>query len=304
MRNRTSLTLLLCLFLFQQLEAKVRIIVPVFNRPDFIELQYKGLKKFLKDDFELMLFNDANRDEMRQEIEQVCGNLGIMCVRVPQELHNPDPKAPEGSASYRHGEVLQFAYNNFGVHHDDIVCTMDSDMFMIREFSIRDYLGDYDLNAYYGWAFTTHFLVLNIPKLKDPETISFRCRVSPDGDFKDVGHDGYVYIEAHKPELKVKQVDILWGIHRDLHIDRKTRVISQLLEKGYTMAEANLVKAIFDATNAAARQGIGSGDCDIGFYEGNIFLDYKHGSLWTNPNPMMEETKNRIVKQFLHTLLD
>ena len=37
----------------------MKIITPVVNNPDFIELQYYTLKKYVKGDYEFIVFNDA-----------------------------------------------------------------------------------------------------------------------------------------------------------------------------------------------------------------------------------------------------
>ena len=40
-------------------QTKVLIFTYSYNKPEFIELQYKTFKKFLLDDHELIVFNDA-----------------------------------------------------------------------------------------------------------------------------------------------------------------------------------------------------------------------------------------------------
>ena len=52
--NAMKWILILTLWLQVTLFGVVRILTFHYNQSDFIELQHKGLKKFLKDDFELI----------------------------------------------------------------------------------------------------------------------------------------------------------------------------------------------------------------------------------------------------------
>ncbi len=294
---------MICLFLLSihQIYAKVLIIIPVYNRPDFIEWQCNLFKKFLKDDYEIKMFNDADNDPMQQAIEQTCANLGITCIRVPQNLHNIDPNCYRASASFRHGEVLQFAFDNYGYDHDDIVAVFDSDVFLIHEWNIRDYMRDYDLNAAVVWgdpnAMITgscvHFLIMNMPKLEHRRSFGFRAKFE-NGGFEEPGGDGLGYFKAH-PDLNIKCSSSLAGVRSSeaLNLNAAEDVGVQLESRGYTPAEIDLILSIRNSNVY----------CDIGFWDTNLFLDYKHGSGWNGPTGQMVETKNRLVGKFIHSLL-
>ena len=51
---------------------KVLIFTYSYNRPDFIEIQEKTFKKFLKDDYEFVVFNDARYPDMQAKIRNTC----------------------------------------------------------------------------------------------------------------------------------------------------------------------------------------------------------------------------------------
>jgi glycosyltransferase involved in cell wall biosynthesis len=149
----------------------VRILTFHYNQSDFIELQHKCLKKFLKDDFELIVFNDAKTEENKKAIERVCFDLDLKCVRFEPKWHlkNPlniylhqciqDPSVEKiwdwhagttvqeiaQNPSVRHSHVIQFALDHYGYDHDDIVVIMDGDNFLIKPLSIRQLLGSHDL---------------------------------------------------------------------------------------------------------------------------------------------------------------
>lgn len=281
------------------LEAKILVFVPVYNRPDFIEWQHALFKKFLKDDYELMIFNDADNDLMEQTIEKTCTNLGITYIRMPQELHNVDPKTDRWCPGYRHGEVLQYAFDHYGYDHDDIVAVFDSDMFLIREWSIREFLGDCEINGSVVYGDPTsqitgvcvHFLMMNMPKLPDRRSFGFKSRA--ENGYQEVGADSVPYFNTHK-NLKIKPSYSMTSVRGpESKLDPAFDLRPQLEERGYTPREIGLILSVRHAPVF----------CDIGFWETYLFLDYKHGSGWTGPSSQTVETKNRLVGNFIRNLL-
>ena len=166
-----SLFLILTVLFSHALSAKVRILTFHYNKPDFIELQHKCLKKFLLDDYELIVFNDAASSIHEQNIRLKCQKLGIECVRFEPEWHLADPlseiigqwigdpeiinsdfgvskqdglyahEAIANQPSLRHCHVIQYALDHYGYEHDDLVALMDGDAFFIRNTCLKDRLG-------------------------------------------------------------------------------------------------------------------------------------------------------------------
>jgi len=169
--------LLVFLFMSTQVFAKVRILTFHCNQAGFIEMQYKTLSKFLLDDFELIIFNDAKTVENEKWIESVCQTYQIKCVRFEPEWHLTDPlnsylkmKLQEPSTigiwgwnastsveelgslpSVRHSHVIQYALDHYGYCHDDIVVLMDGDNFLIKPLSFRELLGSNDIVGFNQW---------------------------------------------------------------------------------------------------------------------------------------------------------
>ncbi len=195
--------LALLLLVSIQLHAKVRILTFHYNRGDFIELQHQTFQKFLQDDYELIVFNDAKTEENKKWIEEVCQKYEIECVRFHQEWHMTDPlnyylqsrlqeptthgwwgwtasTAIEEFASHpsvRHCHVIQYALDNYGYDHDDIVVIMDGDNFLIQPLSIRELLGTKDLVAFnqrpdHGAALRREG-ILTMPKGKEMPWVVF-----------------------------------------------------------------------------------------------------------------------------------
>lgn len=69
----------LLFFFYGELPAKIRILTFHYNKPDFIEWQYKTFKRFLMDDFELIVFNDAARSKDEKAIQEIFERLDKVC---------------------------------------------------------------------------------------------------------------------------------------------------------------------------------------------------------------------------------
>ncbi len=160
------------------LSAKVRILTFHYNQADFIELQYKTFSKFLKEDFELIVFNDAATTYNKEQIEKVCKQYGITCIRFEPEWHLTDPintyihmrmQDPSVSGywnwsasttieeisqhpSVRHSHVIHFALENYGYDHDDIIVLMDGDNFLVKPLSLTALLKHTDIVAFSRWG--------------------------------------------------------------------------------------------------------------------------------------------------------
>lgn len=153
-----SLVLLVNICNVPLLLTKVLIFTYAYNRPDFIEIQHKTFQKFLLDDYEFIVFNDAANKDMLQQITEVCKKLHIACIAIPQEIHQRpylsrpiSPWFPTRlqAPAVRNCNVVQYSLDTFGFDHDDILILIDSDMFLIKEFSVRDYLKEYELAGYH-----------------------------------------------------------------------------------------------------------------------------------------------------------
>lgn len=81
----------LFLLLTEGISAKVRILTFHYNKPDFIELQHRCLQKFMLDEYELIVFNDAATEENERAIRETCESLGIECVRFQPKWHLTSP---------------------------------------------------------------------------------------------------------------------------------------------------------------------------------------------------------------------
>ena len=120
-----------------------QIFTSVVNRPDFVETQYRLFKTFLKDEeWQFNVVDDSMEESITEEFKSVCDIYGIKYYRKPQ---NPNKKFDNPLAGARHAtETIQWTYDtiNKEKHDEDMVLFCDSDMFLLDEFSIEEYIKD------------------------------------------------------------------------------------------------------------------------------------------------------------------
>lgn len=300
--------LTLFFLLFIQVEATVRILTFHCNRPDFIELQHKTLQKFMEDDYELIVFNDAKTEQLEIEIREMCEKHQILCVRFEQYWHEIDPlndqittwlrdpvnrsgitfekEGAPAQPSIRHCHVIQYALDHFGYDHDDVVVLLDGDCFPIRPCSFRKLLGDDHIAGIhrvagdipgldYLWVVCTFF---NPMKLPDRYNLKFNVTII-ERILWDTGTQLYYYVKNH-PEVKVKN----WYVQHS--IDYKETSDELLLLSNFTDKEIKLTKAL-------------SWPNSVEFHLDHLFLHFS-ASTWSYHG---YEEKHRLVHEFINSIL-
>ncbi|MDE3046079.1 MAG: hypothetical protein KGJ02_05495 [Verrucomicrobiota bacterium] len=110
------------LFLFtMSLNGKTLIMTHTYNRPDFIPWQYHSFKKFIDGEFDFVVFNDAPNEELFAEIEEVCKQLDITSISVPQIIHSLPYLFRDwgiGGPSAECAETIQYMLNMLHVKLD------------------------------------------------------------------------------------------------------------------------------------------------------------------------------------------
>lgn len=209
------------MFYVVKIDSKIRLMTFHYNRPDFLELQCKCLNKFLKEknDYELIVFNDAVDPRLRDQITRISKAYGAQCIIYPQELHDTGPLIEKiekwgygKSGSVRHCQLVQYALDRFGYSHDDIVGIFEGDIFLTREFSLREALKNNNvigavqtdrdgIGIEYMWIGLCFFNIKNLP---NKETLSFDLHFHNDRIFLDSGGSSYYYLK-NNPEVSVKK---------------------------------------------------------------------------------------------------
>ena len=297
----------LVLFLLPlSIAAKVLLITHSYNRPDFIEIQHQTFKKLLHDDYELVVFNDAPDHTMMNRISAMCARYDIRCIRIPQEIHTRPylPRVPHDNlqqTNIRHANCVQYSLDTIGFDHDGIVFILDSDMFLIRPFSISEYMKDKDIAAFIKRAPNSVYClcpalcILSMNKLPHKQTLNFNCGTI-NGSPADSGGWTYYYLIKH-PEVTVKQVDVLYS-HQ------------LLLEDKHINQPAN--NSVPDNSKIAFYTNLGFNDHEINFllkkpdtfefYLDHYFLHYRDGSNDTHQSPHYHTHKFQVFSEFINTI--
>lgn len=174
---------------FYKYRINMKIIVPVCNNPRFIEMQIATFRKFIKQEYEFIIFNDAkkfpdysnfNDITIFKQIEDTCTLLNIPCINVP----NDQDSYKIDNASNRHARTMNFIFS-FMKKYPDQYWIIDSDMFIIRDFDLHKY-NEYDCavivhkrpnNFRYIWPNIFYF---NMHLLKYPELVNFNTQLPGD----------------------------------------------------------------------------------------------------------------------------
>lgn len=202
-----SKVLLLLLFSIH-IHAKVLIITHAYNKPEFIEWQTRCFKKFLLDDYEFVVFNDAPPGPMHDSIVAMCAQLHLQCIPIPQEIHNHPQEEiywetdPAATGTKRHTDGIQYSFDLIGYNHPGPVILIDSDLFIIKPFSAEKSLEHFDIVSLVRAPLISNpraapimhlwpgFSLLAMDRLPNKQTLDYKCG-NINGHIVDTG--GYTY---------------------------------------------------------------------------------------------------------------
>ncbi len=264
MKHKFFMFIVMLVVINSPLSAKVRFLTFHYNKPQYIEIQYKMFKKFMRNDYELIVFNDAKDPILSTAIKENCAKYGIKCVRYKQKWHpdeslnyeiaewiknpsltnihafiSPQPSDIGQQPSVRHCHVIQYALENYGYKHNDIVALVDGDAFPIRPLNIRTLLKKHDIigirkeyaDIDYLWVVFVAFNPRTMPYVKE---LKFDIAVV-NNILHDTGSYTYHFLNNH-PDVNCKKYEGQVGSTLALHSEQA------LLDKGFTPIEIELIK--------------------------------------------------------------
>ena len=207
----------------------IHIFTSVVNRPDFVKLQQQLFKKFLKNEYKFHVVDDSVDERISNEFKWVCKSNEVEYYRKP-----PVNKPMNPAQACAH--TVQWTYDNLirKNHSEDIVLFLDSDMFLIDEFDIKEYMSDAAIGGLpqqrghvtYMW---NGIMFFNMPCIEDKD-IDFSDGVV-DGEMTDVGGHTYWYFKNSGVVMKESDVDYpthyydidlqkeAGGYNMELHLD-------------------------------------------------------------------------------------
>ena len=193
---------------------KILIISHHYAQPFFIDLQVKTFKKFLDDDYEFVVFNDAKTKPLENEIKHLCRKNNIRCIRINPEIHQRPYLFREPHEDYNHpcvrcANVVQYSLDVLGFDFPGLVVIIDSDMFPIQPISFSEVMRDYDLagvsqsrdnDVLYMW---NGLVMLNMLTLPDRRSMNFNCGKINNSPVDAGGYTHY-YISKYIDQIRMK----------------------------------------------------------------------------------------------------
>lgn len=295
--------LVIGLFLLGSTQANAKVLVFTYacNRPDFIEIQDRTFRKFLKDDYEFIVFSDARGQDMRNQIKTTCIRCGLRFIQIPQEIHDRPylqrwPGENYNHPTVRNVNVVQYSLDLLGFNHDDILILLDSDVFLVKPFSFREFLKGYELGGFklgngyieylwHGLAF------LNMGTMPNKRTLNFNCG-KVEGRSVDAGGHSYYYLK-NNPEVKAHYVDYHYSGELRCNECKRAEVFCCLHNAN------ELVKIGFDAPQIEFLQSA----YNVEFYCNNSFLHYRGGTNWDHQSQEYHNRKTAALQKYLSTIL-
>lgn len=239
-----------------------------------IDIMYRQFTKFLKEDFDFVLFNDAFDSQMEKNINTIASYNKINCVRVPQKIHavqNPS----ECYASTLNWALRDYAVNN----NSEIVVLMHSDVFPICDVSISNIIGEHTVASTMEFRiidgkgvnyFYPAFTIVNMKLLKNVCDLDFG--LSPG---LDVGGKTKEFIENNPNAVKFlanHQTSYFLGTLREEESNAK-----------YFKTDLDICR----------KYGLSAGWIAEGFYH------YMAGSQWNASNPAFAQGHKERMELFL-----
>ena len=189
-------------------KTKLKVVCISCNNPKWIELQYKLLKKFMKVEFEFIIFNDGKPypdwtndgdSTMRDQINAMCKNLGIKCIDMDNYKRGKEIQ----NASMRHALNLNY-FTGYIKKNPDEYFLIDSDMFLVGELDMKRYREHVcglilqsrrNGNLNYMWG---NMFYLNTKKARNLHLLDFNAvQGRPTGEGADTGGQTYKWLSTY-----------------------------------------------------------------------------------------------------------
>lgn len=253
---------------------KVSIFSFAVNDKFPIDIMHRQFVKYMKEDFEFILFNDATDAKMAENINTITSYNNIKCVRVPQhihKIHNPST----GYATTLNWSIHEYAAQN----NCDIISLMHSDVFPICDVSISDIIGNNTvastiegriINEKRIIYFYPAFTIINMKQLKNVQELDFGLDTG-----LDTGGKTKNFINNYPDSVK------FLSNHQTTYFFETSH------------DHDSLAPYFRESLNICKKYGISAGWIADGFYH------YLAGSQWNADNPTFAEGHRQRMELFL-----
>lgn len=218
----------------------VQIFTSVVNRPEFVEIQYKLFQKFLKDNHQFNVVDDSLDENISLEFKNICEKYNINYYRKSQENRSYNESRWSGA---RHAsETIQWTFDEIikKKHSKDLILFLDSDMFLLDDFSVVEYMKDTVISGLpqirghvkYMWNGIMFFDMEKVFEID--QNMNFSDGLV-DGELTDIGGHFYYYFKKNNVimketdvtyptdynGIKIQSEEITQGFNFELHLDGK-----------------------------------------------------------------------------------
>lgn len=169
---------------------KIAIVVVLFNNPDLIQKQVECIRRFCKDEHDIILVDNSRRKEAIDAILYYNHSLKCQYYKTESEI----------DSSYSHAFACNFSFHKLKYNYDYFLF-LDHDNFPVKEFSVKEILqdkiiaglGQVRLDKHYFWAGCVMF---NHTKIEEN-----LIDLSPNREFElDTGGNLYKVVDKYGKE--------------------------------------------------------------------------------------------------------
>jgi len=118
-----------------------------YNTPQYIEPQYKLLKKFIKNNFEYIVFNNTMTNsaliqsniDNNAKLNNICQKHNIKVIDLPKHIFNG---FSDNNSSGRAGTAINFSHKHLFSNYplDSTFFLIDTDAFLINDFDVEKFM--------------------------------------------------------------------------------------------------------------------------------------------------------------------
>ena len=291
-----------------------------YSTPLFIEPQYKLLRKYIKNEFEYIIFNNtmtntaiSQRDiDNNNILQDVCKKHNIKVFNLPRDLFHG---ISDSNASIRAGTAINFAhrllFSNYSL--DSSFFLIDSDAFLINDFDVEKFMENKNISGRIQYRkgatntikYITNHVVIFKPNKFDKnlflkyfsflpcniDNVGCDCGGNINFLFNEIGDDDFINW-TNKLFSKSGNSKQQWGgpgpnSEKDFNIQALNSINNSKL-KNYILQDTSILKKnfpfceIFENTN-----------------NNTIFLHMRAGTNWINYNI---ENRNKVLFNFLNEI--
>ncbi len=203
----------------------IKIYTLSHKKPEFIEMQLKSFKRNLKDEFEFIIFNNANFDIDKSnynEINRICAENSLKCVPIQKDQELISKLRSYNNEHIFNGQGMYFnsviacaypmcyTWKHIFSKSNDKICIIDSDMFVVSFESFEEALEKADLlyleqsrgdgSIFYMW---NGLVLADLSKLPNKEEVDWWCGYC-ENFCVDVGGHTFYYLKKYRDQIKIK----------------------------------------------------------------------------------------------------